>query len=96
MRTLMSSAQMKTRRSLWALGATKPGEDVPGSADLLPRIPSSEENILLDESLEMQLNGVVTVLNFVMSHLWLVTFNCAPRDGKAEGLCALILGCISP
>ncbi len=73
MRTLMSSAQMKTRKSLWVRGTTKPGEDAAGSADLLPRIPSSEENILLDESLEMQLNGVVAVVFLVMPHLRLVT-----------------------
>jgi hypothetical protein len=92
MRILMNSAHGKTRTVLW--GTTKTGEDAADSADLVPRIPSREGNILLDETLEMRLNGVVAVVVLNVSYLRLVTLSLCSRVGKAEELCALTQGCI--
>ncbi len=93
MRTLMSSAQGKTRKALWDI--TKSGEEVSDSADLLPRIPSRDD-ILLDETLEMRLNGVLSVIILKLSISRSITIFRASRVGKAGELCAQTQGCISP
>ncbi len=56
MRTLMRT---KTLKAIW--GSFDEGEPKIEVADLHPKIPSREGQILLDETMEMRLNGVRTV-----------------------------------
>ena len=84
----------KTLKSIWGATDQREPKNI-NPADLHPKNPFREVRILLDETMEMRLNGVSCILWLVEVGSLLI-FLLFSRAGKAGELCALTQRFTSP